>query len=206
MKKHLLYFSVAIFAGLLFGITATKATVISITVSSMAFTPNTVTASVGDTIRWTWVSGFHTTSSTTIPNCATAWNTPMDSSGDTLIYVLSCAGTYNYQCNPHLFTGVITAVATGMDDRINTPPSFFIYPSESNDNISVDFILNKTGIVKLELYDIIGRQIAVLINEEQTSGNYSRKFQLDKRLKTGIYIMRLSEGTQYNQSLRFSVK
>ena len=40
----------------------------NITVANFAFSPNTLTVTVGDTIVWTWISGNHTATSTSVPS------------------------------------------------------------------------------------------------------------------------------------------
>ncbi len=47
--------------------------------------------------------------------------------------------------------------------------------------------------VSLKVYDILGREVAVLVNEKQAPGNYSVQFNAIK-LSSGIYFYRLSSG------------
>jgi len=72
---------------------------IRITVTDFQFTAKTVNAKVGDTIMWVWKMGTHTTTSTTIPAGALAWNKPIDATHKSFRYILKKAGTYNYRCN-----------------------------------------------------------------------------------------------------------
>lgn len=95
MKKYLLIFSFAIIT------IATKAAVHIIQVSNFQFSPSTVNAAVGDTIHWVWVSGFHTTTSTSVPAGAATWNANLQGAGQTFDYVPTVAGTYNYWCAIH---------------------------------------------------------------------------------------------------------
>lgn len=71
--------------------------------ANFAFTPSSFTINLGDTVKWVWVSGSHTTKSTNIPNGASSWDHAINSSsGNTsFIYVPSVTGTYNYKCNIH---------------------------------------------------------------------------------------------------------
>lgn len=84
-----------------------------ITVSSFQFTPSNVSVSVGDTVKWQWIDGSHTTTSLTIPSGAASWDSPMTSGNPTFLYPVTVAGTYNYQCTPHsgVMTGTFTATA-----------------------------------------------------------------------------------------------
>lgn len=56
---------------------------------------------VGDTIRWEWVSGFHTTTSGSIPDGASSWDSPITPSVTSYEYIVQVSGTYNYVCTPH---------------------------------------------------------------------------------------------------------
>ena len=72
-----------------------------IQVSNFQFSPATTNAVVGDTIVFTWVSGTHTTTSTTIPTGAASWDKPMTSTNKKFTYVLTKKGTYHFICTIH---------------------------------------------------------------------------------------------------------
>ena len=48
--------------------------------------------------------------------------------------------------------------------------------------------------VQLTVYDILGREVAVLVNEEKPPGEYEVEFN-DAGLPSGVYIYRLTAGT-----------
>jgi len=74
---------------------------ITIKVSNFQFSPSSVNAKVGDTIIFKWVNGTHTTTSSTIPANAKAWDKPIDVSHKSFRYILKIAGTYKYVCTIH---------------------------------------------------------------------------------------------------------
>lgn len=82
-------------------------------VSNFQFSPSSLNVNVGDTIKWVWVNGFHTTTSLTIPSGAAAWDATMSSSSQTFLYKITADGVYNYECTPHApaMAGTITASA-----------------------------------------------------------------------------------------------
>jgi plastocyanin len=105
MKKLLLL------AVLLIGsISATSAADHRVKVSDFVFTPATVNAVVGDTVTFQWRSGMHTTTSTSIPPGARSWDAPIDSTNTRFRIRLRVAGTYNYQCNFHVFQGMVGTI------------------------------------------------------------------------------------------------
>ncbi len=79
------------------------ATIVIITVGGAGntFSPSSTTITLGDTIRWQWGGGTHTTTSLGIPGGAASWNQPMTSASTTFSYKPTVLGVYNYQCNPH---------------------------------------------------------------------------------------------------------
>ncbi len=81
------------------------ATIHSVTVANFQFNPANFSAQVGDTVRWTWSSGSHTTTSGNnnggIPVGAASWNENINSGNTTYEYVITIPGTYNYRCIPH---------------------------------------------------------------------------------------------------------
>ena len=50
------------------------------------------------------------------------------------------------------------------------------------------------GDVRLAVYDILGRQVAVLVNEKKAPGSYDVKFD-GRNLASGIYVYRLTAGS-----------
>ncbi|KAF0198950.1 MAG: BNR/Asp-box repeat-containing protein [Bacteroidetes bacterium] len=81
---------------------------------------------VGDTIRWVWINGIHTTTSTTIPLGAATWNSPISSSVTFFEYRVTVSGTYNYRCTPHVGIGMIGSFTAA------NPPSLSVTPSNQN--------------------------------------------------------------------------
>ena len=108
MKKMLLT-SCFFFFSFLF----VSATIHQVSVSNYQFSPQTLpNVLVGDTIDWIWQNGAHTTTSTTIPAGAAAWDEPMNGTSTTYRYIVAVAGTYNYLCTPHASDMLGSFVAT----------------------------------------------------------------------------------------------
>src|SRR5205809_279933 len=92
---------------------STFATTHIIQVSNNQFSPAIVNVTVGDVVQWTWVEGFHTTTSLTIPPGAASWDQQLNNGGVTTFnYTVTIAGTYDYQCNFHAPAMAGTIIAT----------------------------------------------------------------------------------------------
>jgi len=80
-----------------------------VTVQFPSFSPSSFTINLGDSVKWVWVSGSHTTTSVTIPTGAATWDHAMTSTSTTFIYVPTKLGTYNYKCTPHAAMGMVAS-------------------------------------------------------------------------------------------------
>lgn len=67
------------------------------------------------------------------------------------------------------------------------------YPNPFNPATRISFSLPQIGNIRLSVYDILGNEIAVLINEVKPAGNYSVSFE-GTGLSSGIYFYKLESG------------
>jgi len=176
------------------------ATVRTVTVSNFVFTPNVVNAVVGDTILWTWSVGTHTTTSVSIPLGATAWDAPMTSLNTTFSYKITTPGTYSYDCTFHaaLFNmiGTINASSASVTQIGTTVNSFELkqnYPNPFNPTTNINFSIPKSEFVKISVYNILGKEVAVLSEEKLSPGSYNVKFDA-ANYSSGVYFYKISAG------------
>jgi plastocyanin len=78
-----------------------KATIHEVHVADFHFDPVQFDALVGDTVKFIWDNGDHTTTSSTIPIDADPWDEPINSANTIFIYVITVAGDYTYFCKNH---------------------------------------------------------------------------------------------------------
>jgi tetratricopeptide (TPR) repeat protein len=72
------------------------------------------------------------------------------------------------------------------------------YPNPFNPTTVISYQLPEKNYVTLKVYDILGREIATLINEYQNAGSYKVEFSADKyNLSSGIYFYTLKAGKNY---------
>jgi hypothetical protein len=67
------------------------------------------------------------------------------------------------------------------------------YPNPFNPTTKIEFNISKRGKVLIEVYDVLGQQVKVLLNEEVEKGKHKIEFDA-KNLSSGIYFYRLSTG------------
>jgi photosystem II stability/assembly factor-like uncharacterized protein len=69
------------------------------------------------------------------------------------------------------------------------------YPNPFNPSTVINFELNSTGEVLLQVFDLLGREVATLVNSRVTAGSHSVNFDAS-RLSSGVYVYRLQAGNQ----------
>lgn len=67
------------------------------------------------------------------------------------------------------------------------------YPNPFNPSTKISFSIPKQSFVTLKVYSVLGREVAILVNEEVASGEYSAAFNGDG-LASGVYFYTLATG------------
>ena len=76
------------------------------------------------------------------------------------------------------------------------PENFFLhqnYPNPFNPVTLIRYEINESDFVSLKIYDILGNEISVLLNEKQSPGIYNVKFD-GSYLSGGVYYYKLTSG------------
>ena len=85
---------------------------------------------------------------------------------------------------------------TGIDDEDMNPDKFELfqnYPNPFNPTTSIEYTVPSNEYVNLKVYDILGNEVAQLVNEKKDAGNYKVNFDGDK-LTSGLYIYKIKAG------------
>ena len=109
------------------------ATVHDVEVGNFYFDPALTVASAGDTVRWTFVSGFH--SSTSDASSSKNWDSGVRTSGTFQVTIApgDGPGPFPYHCSQHLdMTGVIQVLADTDSDNDGIPDVSDNCPSVAN--------------------------------------------------------------------------
>ena len=69
------------------------------------------------------------------------------------------------------------------------------YPNPFNPSTIIEYQIPEESGVTLKIYDILGREVKVLVNEENSVGNYKINFNASN-LSSGIYFYRLDAKTK----------
>ena len=67
------------------------------------------------------------------------------------------------------------------------------YPNPFNPSTTISYALPENGVATLTVYDLLGREVATLVNESKKAGTYKIKFDGSK-LSSGVYFYQLKAG------------
>ncbi|MHB8336102.1 MAG: T9SS type A sorting domain-containing protein [Ignavibacteriaceae bacterium] len=83
---------------------------------------------------------------------------------------------------------------------VNKPPQFLSnytleqnYPNPFNPVTTINYTVAAKDFVSIKVYDVLGNEIATLVNEEKSAGSYSVNFNASK-LSSGVYFYRMQAG------------
>jgi hypothetical protein len=67
------------------------------------------------------------------------------------------------------------------------------YPNPFNPTTKINYQIPYTSLVSIKVYDLLGREVASLVNEEKPAGNYEAEFD-GSDLSSGIYFYKIQAG------------
>ena len=96
-------------------------------------------------------------------------------------------------------SGTISGSKSGpvSNESVSQVPELFYlaqnYPNPFNPSTQISFDIPKASSVTLEVFDMLGRKISILINEQRGAGNYTVNFEASS-LSSGMYMYRIKAG------------
>jgi len=96
-------------------------------------------------------------------------------------------------------------IIVSVEDDLTMPATFKLeqnYPNPFNPTTIIRFGVPERSNVVLKIYDILGSEVATLVNEEMDAGWYERSFNATS-LSSGVYIYRLEAVSTSEQLEKF---
>ncbi|MGA2668372.1 MAG: T9SS type A sorting domain-containing protein [Ignavibacteria bacterium] len=92
---------------------------------------------------------------------------------------------------------IYNEILTGIANNNNQVPKNFSlgqnYPNPFNPTTKIAYQLPKAELVKLTVYDLLGREVSVLVNEYKQAGSYTIDFNASN-YASGVYFYRIEAG------------
>src|SRR3990172_7410908 len=88
----------------------------------------------------------------------------------------------------------------------NLPQDFSLgqnYPNPFNPSTNIEYSIPEASYVQLKVYDILGNEVATLVNEEQSAGTYRADFTA-VNLASGFYVAQLRAG-DFSKTIKMSL-
>jgi hypothetical protein len=86
---------------------------------------------------------------------------------------------------------------TGVEDDENLVNKFDLqqnYPNPFNPSTKITYSILEPGLVSIKVFDILGRQVAELVNNQQSAGTYTVDFNA-QNLSAGVYLYKIESGS-----------
>ncbi|MFH0735901.1 MAG: glycosyl hydrolase family 18 protein [bacterium] len=97
-------------------------------------------------------------------------------------------------------------VHSGVNENNAIPNKFELsqnYPNPFNPSTTINYQLSQNSSVTLKIYDVLGKEIAVLVDKNQNAGKYSISFDGSK-LSSGLYIAKIDAGN-FTKAIKMSL-
>lgn len=116
--------------------------------------------------------------------------------------------TFHYfpKPSPNKANTIPTAVEV---ETAKQPDMFFLYqnyPNPFNQGTVITYQLPRTAFVKLKIYNLLGQEVKVLVNEMKNAGSYSVRWDGTNDngtvLSSGIYFYKIETSTGYTKSVK----
>jgi len=104
-------------------------------------------------------------------------------------------GNYSYRIKQIDFNGNIY-YSNVINIEVNALKQFSLnqnYPNPFNPSTRIKFQIADKEFVSLKIFDLLGKEVETLVNEEKSAGEYEVQFNAD-HLTSGIYIYKLDAG------------
>ncbi len=87
-------------------------------------------------------------------------------------------------------TGVSNLISSVIPDNFSLSQN---YPNPFNPTTKINFSIPKQGLVTMKIYDVLGKEVMTLVNEQKSAGSYEVEFNASN-FSSGIYFLRMESG------------
>ncbi|HEY5536383.1 MAG TPA: C25 family cysteine peptidase [Ignavibacteria bacterium] len=114
--------------------------------------------------------------------------------GDGCVAITTPSSSYTARPNINLTINAIVGINNGMTGIPNVYSLSQNYPNPFNPVTKISYAIPKSGLVTMKIYDVLGRELLTLVNQELQAGYYMVDFD-GTNFASGVYYYRLESGT-----------
>lgn len=114
----------------------------------------------------------------------------LDINGD----LLAAGQTFTSASNSNYLLIKYHDITTGITSSTETVKDFYLgqnYPNPFNPTTSLQYAVGSRQFITLKVYDVLGNEVATLVNEEKPAGEYEIEFNASN-LSSGVYFYKLT--------------
>ena len=117
------------------------------------------------------------------------------------------AAVYDYKLKQIDFNGNAEYYSLQNDVIVKKPGDFKVsqnYPNPSNPKTKIDYQIPFDGKISLKVFDMTGKEVATLVNENKSAGYYTSEFD-GSNVASGIYFYRITaagNGQEFSKTLK----
>lgn len=165
------------------------------------YVPSDLTVNVGDIVKWVNLGGFHDV----VADDGSFTSGSPSSSNWVFEVSFIVVGNKRYYCTEHGspggigMSGIVRVIdPTGISET-NNLKEFNLsqnHPNPFNPGTNIQYTIGSQQYVSLKVYDVLGNEVATLVNEEKSAGTYNVAFSVGQTfsLSSGVYLYTLRAG------------
>ncbi|MDX1373840.1 MAG: T9SS type A sorting domain-containing protein, partial [Nitrososphaeraceae archaeon] len=113
---------------------------------------------------------------------------PLTSHGTAKVQVQ--VGTFSDPATRYIYDFTAESIVTSVEETNSAVNDYVLeqnYPNPFNPSTKISYRVKEGGFVSIKVYNILGSEVASLVNEYQPAGNYNVDFK-GSELSSGIYL------------------
>lgn len=99
-------------------------------------------------------------------------------------------GDRNWKASPSV--GIATAEQFSSSMRV--------YPTPASSYVNIEFKIETSALVQMEVYNMVGKKVYELVNEVYPAGYHQFTWDFNNKLNAGIYLLRMKSGDKISSS------
>ena len=191
--------------------TSIRAAIVTVNTTGFTYSPANITINLGDTVNFV-IGSSHNAVEVSQSTYNANGSTPLSGGfsigfGGGILTQLG-VGTHYYVCTPHAgmgMKGTITVINnnTSISSNQSYNLHFRVFPNPATEKIGINYSMNMNGKVSVKLFDLTGKMVGLLFEEERAAGSHYENISLERnKFGNGFYFVELTcEGRKITRQI-----